>query len=454
MTVVEKSGSALWDPRRRTFTAGMVLVITLVAFEAMGLGTALPTIVADFDAQRWYSWPFTVFMAASAIGTVLGGREADRRGPGAPLLLGLPLFAVGLVTAGASPGIGVLLGARVLQGLGGGVVIVSMYVMIARVYPERHRPSAFAALSSAWVVPSLLGPVVAGFLTEHASWRWVFLGLAPLVCLGTVLLVPTVRRFGARSDAPTAQRRRGLPAAAFGAAAGVVALDWGAQNPSPAALVVGMGGVAVLVPCLRLLLPNGTLTARPGIPVMALARGLLSGVFFSAQAFVPLALSVVHHFSPTAAGVPLTIGSLGWTAGSWWQSRRHQVRREHLVAAGFLLVGSGIAGLAAVLAGWVPDWLVFAFWLVAGSGMGLGVASTSVRVLALSPESERGFNSAAVQISDMLGQATLIGLSGVLVGALAAPGLPARGVVPLDLVLVVAAVLAAGLVARSARRSC
>ena len=75
MTVVEKSGSALWDPRRRTFTAGMVLVITLVAFEAMGLGTALPTIVADFDAQRWYSWPFTVFMAASAIGTVLGGRE-------------------------------------------------------------------------------------------------------------------------------------------------------------------------------------------------------------------------------------------------------------------------------------------------------------------------------------------------------------------------------------------
>ncbi|WP_263399763.1 MFS transporter [Saccharopolyspora pogona] len=86
-----------------------------------GLGTALPTIVAELGAQHWYSWSFTVFLAASAIGTVLGGRQADRRGPALPLLLALPTFAVGLIVAAAAHSILVLLVARVLQGCGGGV---------------------------------------------------------------------------------------------------------------------------------------------------------------------------------------------------------------------------------------------------------------------------------------------------------------------------------------------
>jgi MFS family permease len=440
----------LWNPQRRTFTAGLILVITLVAFEAMGLGTALPTIVAELNAQHWYSWPFTVFLAASAIGTVLGGRQSDRSGPALPLLLALPTFAVGLVVAAVAPNILVLLAARVLQGLGGGVLIVALYVMIARVYPEEHRPAAFGALSSAWVVPALVGPVIAGFLTEHVSWRWVFLGLAPMVVIGTVMLVPTVRRFGARSG-ETSPQRRGLPLAAVGASGGVVALNFAVQNPSLSSLFLGLAAIAVLAPSIRLLLPKGTLLARPGLPVMVLARGLLAGMFFTAQAFVPLTLSVVHHYSPTTAGVPLTVGSLGWTVGALWQSRQRNLRREYVVAAGFLLVGVGMAGLALTMPAWGPHWLVFAFWFVAGGGMGIGVASTAVRVLALSAEGERGFNSAALQISDMLGQAALVGLGGVVVSALATDTAPTRGVVPLDLALLVGTAAAAWLLVRSGR---
>lgn len=109
----EKS-SALWGPEQRNFAAGMILVITLVAFEAMGLGTALPSIVRELDAQHWYSWPFTVFMAASAVGTVLGGRFADPHGPAPPLLLALPMFAAGLLAAGLAP--------NILVGFGGVLV--------------------------------------------------------------------------------------------------------------------------------------------------------------------------------------------------------------------------------------------------------------------------------------------------------------------------------------------
>ncbi|GAA2778995.1 MFS transporter [Saccharopolyspora taberi] len=451
MSTETRAPSALWAPQRRNFTVGMILVVTLAAFEAMGLGTALPTIVAELRGEDYYSWPFTVFMAASAIATVLAGQLADRRGPGLLLLLGLPSFALGLVIAGVAPDMPTLLVARVFQGLGGGAQIVALYVMIARVYPEQDRPAAFGALSSAWVVPSLIGPAVAGFLTEYLSWRWVFLGLAPLVVLGAALLVPTVRRHGARREGAAAPGRPGLPLAAVGASAGVVALTWSAQNPSLYSLFLGAAALVVLVISVRLLVPPGTLLVRPGIPAMVFARGLAAGAFFTAQAFVPLVLSVVHHYTPSMAGVPLTVGSLGWTVGALWQSRQRERRREPIVAAGLALVGTGVCGLSLIAPAWGPHWLVFVLWFVAGTGMGIGTASTSVRVLALSPEQERGFNSSALQISDMLGQATMVGLGGVVVTALASTSAPAAGVVPLDLLLAALAGLGALLVLRSGR---
>lgn len=451
------SESALWGPRRRNFTLGLVLVITLAAFEAMGIGTALPTIVREWHAEQWYSWPFTIFMAASAIGTVVAGRFSDRIGPAIPLLVAMPTFAAGLVLAGLAPDMSVLLVARALQGLGAGAQIVALYVLIARVYPERDRPAAFGALSAAWVVPALVGPVVAGALTEHVGWRWVFLGLAPLMLVGAALLVPTVRRLGAAEEAAAPGSAR-LPLAAVGAAAGTVGLNWAAQRISGAetsggtplpVLAVGLVAVLVLVPSLRVLLPRGTGTGRPGIPVMVLARGLLAGVFFSAQAFVPLILSVVHGYSPTAAGIPLTVGSLGWTVGALWQSRRPDVRREHVVAAGLGLVAVAVVGLVLIAPAWGPAWAVFLLWSVGGVGMGIGVASTSVRVLALSAADRRGFHSSALQISDMLGQALLVGLGGVLVAALATPDSPTAGVVALNLALGCLALLGAARAFRS-----
>lgn len=427
-----------------------MLIITLVAFEAMGLATALPTIVDELDAERWYSWAFTVFMAASVVGTVLGGRVADRWGPASPLLLSMPAFALGLVIAGAAGDIGTLLIARGLQGLAGGAVIVALYVMIARVYPERHRPKAFGALSAAWVLPALVGPMVAGLLTQHLSWRWVFLGLAPLVCVAALLLVATVRRLGGRPD-EVAPARRGLPAAAIGAAVGVVAVNWAAQEPTAVSVALGVLGALALVAGLRVLFPPGTLTGRPGIPAMVLARGVLAGAFFGAQAFVPLTLGAVHGYPPALAGVPLTVGSLGWSAGALWQSRATTLSRESMVARGLVLVAVAVAGVAVIAPPWGPHWLVFGLWLIGGTGMGLATASTSVRVLSLSPATDRGFNSAALQISGMLGQAFLVGLAGVVVTAVASTREPSAGVVVLTLGLAVLAVAGASLVTHGRR---
>ncbi|GGP46800.1 MFS transporter [Saccharothrix coeruleofusca] len=421
-----------------------MLLVTLLAFEAMGVSTAMPRMVAELDGADLYAWPFLAFLAASVVATVLSGRFSDRRGPRPSLLVGPALFVAGLLVAGVAGDMPVLLLGRFLQGLGAGTQIVAVYVLIGLVYPERDRPAVFGLLSAAWVVPSLVGPALAGWLTEQLSWRWVFLGLAPFVLAGFLLLVPVLRALPPqRGEAPA---RPGLPLAALGASAGVVGLSWAAQHPTGALdLALGLAGLVVLVPSLRVLLPKGTLTARRGLPVTILARGLLAGSFFAAEAFIPLTLTSVHGYSALAAGIPLTLSALGWSGAAMWQSRKPDIPREKLVRWGFLLNAAGIAGVTLIAPAWGPAWATPALWALAGAGMGLAMSSLSVLTLAASTDADRGFNSSALQISDMLGSALLVGLGGVLVSALASAQAPTAAVIPFDLLMAAVSVVGAAL---------
>ncbi|WP_189053168.1 MFS transporter [Longimycelium tulufanense] len=447
MSTATARASALWAPDRRAVTVALVLLITLIAFEALSLGTVLPTLVTELRGEAWYSWPFTVFLAASVVGTVLSGRSCDRWGPVPPLAGGPALFLAGLVVAGTAGTMQVLLLGRLLQGLGGGVMIVALYVMIAVIYPEEDRSAAFGALAAAWVLPALLGPTAAGLLTQHLSWRAAFLGLAPLVMAGMVLLVPALRRIGLRPAADPSPSRPGLPVAALGAALGISAITWAAQHPSTTSLLLAVASLVLLAPALRRLLPAGTLTARPGLPVTILARGLLAGTFVAVEAYVPLTLTSVHGFSPALAGAPLTFGALGWSLAANWRGR-HAMDPPALIRRGFLVLSVALAGTVLIAPDWGWAWAALPLWGLAGAGMGLAMPAVSVRTLALSPPAERGFNSAALQVCDMLSGTFLVGVGGVLIAALASTTHPTAAVVPLDLLMAGVAVLGAVLIGR------
>jgi len=424
----------LFAPGRRATTVGLLLLTLVIAFEAMGVGTAMPAVIADLGAVSAYAWPFATFLAASVLGTVLGGRWCDVRGPRLALMLTPLVFGVGLVVAGTADTLAQLLVGRVLQGLSAGAQMVAGMVTIAGVYPERARPAVFGLLSGAWVLPSLIGPPLAGFVTDRFSWHWVFLGLVPAVAVALALVVPAARRLPP-PDRPT-PGRPGLVPAAAGAAAGVTALSWAAQRPGLLGGAVAAAALAVLVPSLRRLLPPGTFRARPGVAAVVAARGLLAGVFFAADSYIPLMLTSTHHWSLTAAGIPLVTGSLGWTAASWWQGSRAAVSRATLLRAGFALLAVGVAGLLLVApAGGVP-WIAFAAWTVAGLGMGVGFSAVSFLLLHHSAEGEVGANSAAAQLADQLTTAALVGVGGALLALLPTPA------VALTVLLIPLAVLA------------
>ncbi|GAA1177503.1 MFS transporter [Pseudonocardia alaniniphila] len=429
----------LFGPDRRATTIGIVLLISLVAFESMGVGTAMPALVADIGAVSLYAWPFVAFMAAAVFATVLGGRWCDRAGPRVPLVGAPLLFGLGLLVAGTATGMTQLLIGRVLQGLGAGTQAVAVYVLVAAVYPERARPAVFGLISSAWVLPALLGPPISGLVTETVSWHWVFLGLVPFVLLAVALVVPAVRRL----EPPDPERevtpaRRGLVLGALGAAAGVAALSWASQHGGVIAAVVAGIAIVVLAPALIRLFPRGVFRAGRGIPTVVLSRGLLAGIFFTVNAYLPLMLNGTHGWSLAMAGVPLIVGSLGWSAASAWQGRHPDLSRTVLLRIGFVLLAVGTAGMLLVAPSWGLPWLALPFWVAAGTGMGLGFSSMSFLLLQQSAAGEVGFHSSAAQIADQLTTAAMIGAGGALLALL---GTPAAALPLLVAVLTAMAVL-------------
>lgn len=408
----------------RATSGGILILITMIAFEAMAVSAALPTAARDLHGIAAYGWAFTGFLVANVVGMVVSGQLSDSHGPRLPLVAGLVAFTAGLVLAGTAPWMEQLVAGRVVQGLGSGLLITACYVVIGQSYPEALRPKLFAAISSAWVVPSLVGPLVSGVLAQHASWRWVFLGLVPCVLLGSVLMLPVLRTLHVPDrgpGSPLADRRRILHALCV--AAGIAALEEAGQHPSAISIALGVVGLAVLLWGLRTLLPAGTFRARPGPPAPIALRGLLAGAFFGVESIVPLSLTVQHGYGATAAGLPLACSGLTWSIGSWIQGRdprgNEQAHRIRLVRYGMALIAVAAMMVVVAVQPGVPGWFMYPAWCVAGMGAGLAMSTVSVLLLKYTNDTDRGSDSAALQLSDATGGAFSTGIAGVLVAAAA-----------------------------------
>jgi MFS family permease len=357
--------AVIWGPERRNLTIGLILTVSMGAFEALAVATVLPAAVKDIGGLEWYGWVFSGFMLANLVSITTAGRAADLHGVAQPFVLGTGFFVAGLLGAGLAPAMPLVVASRIAQGLGAGALSSVAYVAIARAYPPGARPRMLAMLSSAWVVPGLVGPALAGAVADHVSWRWVFLGLAPPTTVASALAVPSLRSLGPSTAAASATKHT-LTALYLAAGAGAALFGLGRADNLPVAVALLVAGVGLALPALIRLLPAGTLRARRGLPAAVATVGLLGFAFFAAEAFLPLSLTEVRGQSTMVAGVALTAATLTWTAGAWIQARlAGRESRRWLTASGLVLMIGGVAGIALVVTTTLP---------VAGAAIAWGIA--------------------------------------------------------------------------------
>ena len=403
----------------RALKVGLVSVVTLVAFESLAVITVLPDIEADLGGIAWYGWVTTAFFLGTMIGIVFAGDQADRYGAGRPYIGGLVLFAAGLLIGGLAPSMPVLVAGRFVQGFGAGVVPAIGYVAIGRAFPVAARPRLFAVLSTAWVVPGLVGPILAERISEQFGWRWVFLGLLPLVAVAGSIVVPAMMRLGpVKGGAPTPAgfaRRRMVEAVRTAAGAAVIVASLTASRwllvPGVAAgLCLGLGPLTRLT-------PPGTLRARRGLPAVILSRGVLTFVFFGADTFIPYALTSGRGKSLLAGSVAVTLATLAWTTGAWCQDR--WIRRTgeaRFIRLGYIVLLPAVVVVAiGALPDLVPFWVIHLGWAAGGLGMGLAYAAHAQLTLRSAPAREYGAATASLQLLDNLGVALGTGAVGVVV---------------------------------------
>ncbi len=431
----------VWGAQHRRLTLGLTLLVAATAFESLAVATVLPTTVAELGGLDLYGWTFSAFMLTNLVGITVGGSETDRRGPGMPFVAGVLLFVVGLLASGLASTMEIIVAGRTLQGFGAGLISSVAYWSIARGYETALQPKMLAILASAWVVPGLIGPALAGAIADYIGWRWVFLSLVPLPVVAASLALPALRQLPAGS--PPAGGSDDTWAAVLlalgtGAALGGLGLE---SAVAGSALVIV--GTAAATSALGRLMPPGTLVGRAGLPAALATMGLLNLAFFGTEAFVPLALSAVRGQRATVTGLTLTAATLTWTAGAWLQVRlAPRVARRDVVTAGLLLLAAGIAGTTAVLAPGISTVTAIIAWGVAGLGMGLAFSTISLTVLEAAPSGKEGSASASMQLAQVLGTALSTGAGGAIVASRFAGDPPSLGIGLVNVLMLLALALA------------
>ena len=411
------SGPRVLDAEHRTVTLGLLALVTMFAFEAVAVSLAMPSVARDLDGETLYPIAVVGMLTAAIVGMVLGGIWGDARGAALPIVVGGLGFTAGLVLSGMAGTMELLVAGRLLQGLGCGAALTGLYVVVADAYPPQLRTRIFSLFATAWVLPSIAGPFVAGALVDLLGWRSVFLVVAGFSVVATLSVAASTRHRLTRRTAAIVWGRR--PAYAVVAALGVVALHVAGHGTGVRAGLVLLAGLGLMAWAVPPLLPSGTLTARPGLPAVVGVRALFGGAFACLEMFVPLVLQRESGLTPTMAGLVMMVAALGWTAGSAWSGRHGEQATFALLlrlGAVALIGGSLVAlGLVPIEHHALPAAAVALLALtVMAVGMGLATPILSTLALDLAEPGRQGESGAAIQMSDSLGQSIAAGVVGAV----------------------------------------
>ncbi|MEV1044289.1 MFS transporter [Streptomyces sp. NPDC049916] len=310
------------SPRKvRMVFLGLMLTLLLAALDQMIVATALPRIVGELHGLEKMSWAVTAYLLASTIVLPLYGKLGDLFGRKGVFQFAIVVFVIGSALAGWSRTMDELIAFRALQGIGGGGLMIGVQAIIADIVPARERGRYMGMIGAVFGLASVAGPLLGGFFTDHASWRWCFyinvpFGLVTLAVIAVVLKLPR----------PAVRPRLDVLGAVLLAAAStclVLVTSWGGTEYAwGSRTILGLAAGAVLTTALFVLVEHRA--AEPIIPLRLFrdsvfnVTGLIGAVvgvaLFGAASYIPTYLQMVDGASATESGLlmlPMMMGIVG-----------------------------------------------------------------------------------------------------------------------------------------------
>lgn len=414
-----ESKAGIFDARYRALTIGIILAVTTVAFEGLAITTIAPELAQQLNGIHLYGWIFSAFLLLQILGTMVIGQQIGKIGVYRSFAVAIVIFVAGILIAANSVNMPMLIAGRAFQGFGAGAIVTCVYYSITLSYPDALRTKILAAFSSAYILPSLIGPYIAGLLAEYVSWRFVFWLVLPLIALSVLLTLPSFRKLQAGNSTVHKNSRKEGYALLLTIGTGLLLAGLGFISDWKGVLLSLIGLIIMAWP-LRKLLPEGTFSVRRGLPATIVSRGLYFACYVATESYVVLAFTEVKGMSADLAGLIVAGGSLSWSAAAWLQSKLDERdlgrgRKKRVIAGiGLMIVGVSLV-IAAV--GFESGGIAFAVVSQIVTGFGIGLANPTTGAIALqhARPGEEGEVSAHLQFVDAFSPGVSIGIGGALI---------------------------------------
>lgn len=403
-------------PDQRTIVLlfiGLMVTMLLASLNQTVLATALPTIVGELHGVDQMLWVITGFILASTIMMPIYGKVSDLLGRKPLLLFAITVFVLGSVLGALAGGMTQLIVARVIQGIGGGGLMILSQAAIADVIPARERGKYMGIMGGVFAFSSVAGPLLGGWFTEGPGWRWVFwisLPLGILAAAATIAFLPNRRH-------TTGPRPRmdylGMALMAVATSSMVLVGTWGgAAYAWTSPQILGLAGTALVAGVLFVLVERRA--AAPIIPMhlfrdrnfnLTTLAGLCTGVaMFGAISYLPTYLQMSTGLSATIVGLLMLpmMGALLVTSTLSGRAVTRTGRYKRYPIAGSLILALGL-GLLSTLTVDAPLWLVCTYMAVVGTGLGMSMQILTLIVQNSFPVREVGTATAATQYFRQVG---------------------------------------------------